>query len=76
MLFRSAAVADYKPCTVSDEKMKKKDGEMSIALDRTVDILKYMGEHRREGQFLCGFSMETQNMLENSRIKLDKKILI
>ena len=53
--------------------MKKKDGEMSIALDRTVDILKYMGEHRREGQFLCGFSMETQNMLENSRIKLDKK---
>ena len=67
------AVADYKPCTVSDEKMKKKDGEMSIALDRTVDILKYMGEHRREGQFLCGFSMETQNMLENSRIKLDKK---
>ncbi len=73
IIIKAAAVADYKPCTVSDEKMKKKDGEMSIALDRTVDILKYMGEHRREGQFLCGFSMETQNMLENSRIKLDKK---
>jgi len=73
IIIKAAAVADYKPCTVSDEKMKKKDGEMSIALDRTIDILKYMGEHRREGQFLCGFSMETQNMLENSRIKLDKK---
>ncbi len=73
IIIKAAAVADYKPCTVSDEKMKKKDGEMSIALDRTVDILKYMGEHRREEQFLCGFSMETQNMLENSRIKLDKK---
>ena len=55
------------------DKMKKKDGEMSIELDRTHDILKYMGEHRREGQFYCGFSMETQNMLENSRVKLDKK---
>ena len=73
IIIKAAAVADYKPCIVSDEKMKKKEGEMSIALDRTVDILKYMGEHRREGQFLCGFSMETQNMLENSRIKLDKK---
>ena len=55
------------------EKTKKKDGEMSIELDRTQDILKYLGEHRREGQFYCGFSMETQNMLENSRVKLDKK---
>lgn len=73
IIIKAAAVADYKPCTVSDEKMKKKDGEMTIALDRTVDILKYMGEHRKEGQFLCGFSMETQNMLENSRIKLEKK---
>ena len=73
IIIKAAAVADYKPCTVSDEKMKKKDGEMTIALDRTVDILKYMGEHRKEGQFLCGFSMETQNMLENSRIKPEKK---
>jgi len=73
IIIKSAAVADYKPKTVADDKMKKKDGEMSIELDRTQDILKYMGEHRRAGQFLCGFSMETQNMLENSRIKLEKK---
>lgn len=73
IIIKSAAVADYKPCTISDDKMKKTDGEMSIPLDRTVDILKYMGEHRREGQFYCGFSMETKNMLENSRVKLDKK---
>ncbi|WP_417018126.1 bifunctional phosphopantothenoylcysteine decarboxylase/phosphopantothenate--cysteine ligase CoaBC [Anaerotignum sp.] len=73
IIIKSAAVADYKPKTVADDKMKKKDGEMSIELDRTHDILKYMGEHRREGQFYCGFSMETQNMLENSRVKLDKK---
>lgn len=73
IIIKSAAVADYKPSTVADDKMKKADGEMSIALDRTEDILKYMGEHRRPGQFYCGFSMETKNMLENSRIKLDKK---
>ncbi|WP_352399067.1 bifunctional phosphopantothenoylcysteine decarboxylase/phosphopantothenate--cysteine ligase CoaBC [Anaerotignum sp.] len=73
IIIKSAAVADYKPKTVADDKMKKKDGEMSIELDRTQDILKYMGEHRRAGQFFCGFSMETQNMLENSRIKLEKK---
>ncbi len=73
IIIKSAAVADYKPCNVSDNKMKKTDGEMSIPLDRTIDILKYMGEHRKEGQFYCGFSMETQNMLENSRVKLDKK---
>jgi len=73
IVIKSAAVADYKPKTVADDKMKKKDGEMSIELDRTQDILKYMGEHRRDGQFLCGFSMETQNMLENSRIKMEKK---
>ncbi len=73
IIIKSAAVADYKPCTVSDDKIKKADGDMSISLDRTVDILKYMGEHRREGQFLCGFSMETKNMLENSRAKLIKK---
>lgn len=73
IIIKAAAVADYKPKNVADDKMKKKDGEMSIELDRTHDILKYMGEHRREGQFYCGFSMETQNMLENSRIKLEKK---
>ena len=73
IIIKAAAVADYKPQSYSDEKTKKKDGEMSIELDRTQDILKYLGEHRREGQFYCGFSMETQNMLENSRVKLDKK---
>ncbi|KXL53242.1 coenzyme A biosynthesis bifunctional protein CoaBC [Anaerotignum neopropionicum] len=73
IIIKAAAVADYKPKTVADDKMKKKDGEMAIELDRTQDILKYIGEHRKEGQFLCGFSMETQNMLENSRIKLEKK---
>ena len=75
IIIKAAAVADYKPKSYSDEKTKKKDGEMSIELDRTQDILKYLGEHRREGQFYCGFSMETQNMLENSRVKLDKKNL-
>ena len=73
IIIKAAAVADYKPKSYSDEKTQKKDGEMSIELDRTQDILKYLGEHRREGQFYCGFSMETQNMLENSRVKLDKK---
>ena len=73
IIIKAAAGADYKPTSYSDEKTKKKDGEMSIELDRTQDILKYLGEHRREGQFYCGFSMETQNMLENSRVKLDKK---
>ena len=73
IIIKAAAVADYKPKSYSDEKTKKKDGEMSIELDRTQDILKYLGEHRREGQFYCGFSMVTQNMLENSRVKLDKK---
>ena len=73
IIIKAAAVADYKPKSYSEEKTKKKDGEMSIELDRTQDILKYLGEHRREGQFYCGFSMETQNMLENSRVKLDKK---
>ncbi len=73
IIIKAAAVADYKPAVVSDEKVKKKDGDMSIALERTQDILKYLGEHRKEGQFLCGFSMETENMLENSRAKLVKK---
>lgn len=72
-IIKAAAVADYTPVTVSDEKVKKKDGDMSIPLKRTKDILKYLGEHKRDGQFLCGFSMETEHMLENSRAKLEKK---
>lgn len=75
IIIKSAAVADYRPSNVSDEKVKKKDGDMSIPLERTQDILKFLGEHKKEGQFLCGFSMETQNMLENSRAKLEKKNL-
>jgi phosphopantothenoylcysteine decarboxylase/phosphopantothenate--cysteine ligase len=72
-IFKAAAVADYTPAQTSDEKMKKKDGDLSIPLRRTLDILKFLGEHRPEGQIICGFSMETQNMLENSREKLTKK---
>lgn len=75
IIIKAAAVADYRPSQVSDEKMKKKDGEMFIEMERTDDILKYLGEHKCEGQFLCGFSMETQNMLSNSRAKLVKKNL-
>lgn len=75
IIIKSAAVADYRPAVVSDEKVKKKDGDMAIPLERTQDILKFLGEHKKEGQFLCGFSMETQNMLENSRAKLAKKNL-
>ena len=73
IIIKAAAVADYTPADVSDEKVKKKDGDLSIPLIRTKDILKSLGENRRDGQFLCGFSMETQNMLENSRAKLQKK---
>lgn len=72
-IIKAAAVADYRPKHVGAEKTKKTDGEMGIELERTDDILKWLGEHRKEGQFLCGFSMETQNMLENSRAKLEKK---
>ena len=72
-VIKAAAVADYTPLAVSEEKVKKKDGELSIPLRRTRDILKYLGEHKREGQFLCGFSMETENMLANSREKLARK---
>lgn len=75
IIIKAAAVADYRPKDISDEKVKKTDGELSIALERTDDILKYLGEHKKEGQFLCGFSMETQNMLENSKAKLEKKKL-
>lgn len=74
-LIKAAAVADYTPSTTSDEKMKKKEGDMSIALKRTTDILGYVAEHKQPHQIICGFSMETQNMLENSRKKLTKKKL-
>lgn len=75
IIIKAAAVADYRPKDVADEKVKKTDGDMSIALVRTEDILGYLGAHKREGQFLCGFSMETENMVENSRKKLEKKNL-
>lgn len=75
IIIKAAAVADYRPKYTADEKLKKKDGDMSIELERTEDILGFLGAHKREGQFLCGFSMETENMLENSRKKLDKKNL-
>ena len=74
-IIKAAAVADYTPATVSTEKMKKKDGELSIPLKRTRDILQYLGEHKRKGQILCGFSMETEHMLENSTKKLVRKNL-
>ena len=67
--------ADYRPKHIADEKVKKSDSEMSLELEKTDDILKYLGEHRKDGQFLCGFSMETENMVENSRKKLEKKKL-
>lgn len=72
IVIKAAAVADYTPVVTYDNKVKKKDGEMSISLKRTDDILKYLGENKKN-QFLCGFSMETENMLENSRAKLKKK---
>ena len=72
IIVKAAAVADYRPKNVSSEKVKKQDGNMSIELERTDDILKTLGE-RKNGQFICGFSMETENMLENSRKKLEKK---
>ncbi len=72
---KAAAVADYRPKHIADEKVKKSDSEMSLELEKTDDILKYLGEHRKDGQFLCGFSMETENMVENSRKKLEKKKL-
>lgn len=75
IVIKAAAVADYRPATVADEKIKKKDNDLSIPLERTDDILKYLGEHKRDNQFLCGFSMETENMLENSKAKLEKKNL-
>ena len=75
IIIKTAAVADYRPAVVATEKVKKKDGDMSIALERTKDILAYLGANKKENQFLCGFSMETENMLENSITKLVKKNL-
>ena len=73
IIVKAAAVADYRPKNVSSEKVKKKDGDMSIEMERTDDILKTLGDNKKVGQFICGFSMETENMLENSRAKLKKK---
>ncbi|HBP24460.1 MAG TPA: bifunctional phosphopantothenoylcysteine decarboxylase/phosphopantothenate--cysteine ligase CoaBC [Oribacterium sp.] len=75
IIIKAAAVADYRPASISDQKIKKSDQDLSIALERTDDILKYLGAHKHPGQFLCGFSMETENMLANSRAKLEKKNL-
>lgn len=73
IIIKAAAVADYTPVSVSDEKIKKKDGDLSLPMRRTTDILAYLGEHRKPGQFICGFSMETENLVENSKKKLQKK---
>ena len=73
IIIKTAAVADYRPAHPADEKVKKKDDKSVMELERTEDILAYLGAHRRDGQFICGFSMETENMLENSRAKLAKK---
>lgn len=75
IIIKAAAVADYRPKYQSDEKVKKQDGELDIEMERTDDILQYLGDHKKEGQYLCGFSMETEQMLENSRKKLKKKHL-
>ena len=75
IIIKAAAVADYTPVTMADHKIKKQDGDMNIPLVRTKDILGYLGEHKKEGQFLCGFSMETENMIENTRAKLERKNL-
>jgi phosphopantothenoylcysteine decarboxylase/phosphopantothenate--cysteine ligase len=75
IIIKAAAVADYRPATVSDEKLKKNDDDMSIALERTDDILKYLGEHKKARQLLCGFAMETSNLEENAKAKLTKKNL-
>lgn len=75
IICKAAAVADYRPKHVSQEKVKKSDGNLALEMEKTQDILKYLGEHRRPGQFLCGFSMETENLTGNSRAKLEKKNL-
>ncbi len=73
IIIKAAAVSDYTPLVKADSKLKKGDGEMSIELTRTKDILKHLGENKKDGQFICGFSMETDNVIENSRAKLKKK---
>lgn len=73
IIIKAAAVADYRPRETADEKLKKKDTDLSVELERTEDILAWLGAHRRKGQILCGFSMETEHLLENSRAKLEKK---
>ena len=72
-IIKAAAVSDYTPVTVAEGKIKKSDNDMAIPLKRTKDILKYLGENKRDGQFICGFSMETDNVIENSRAKLERK---
>ena len=73
IIIKTAAVADYRPAHIADEKIKKKEGDNVLELERTEDILAYLGAHKQPGQFICGFSMETENMLENSRAKLERK---
>lgn len=73
IIIKTAAVADYRPSAPADEKIKKQENDSVLELERTEDILAFLGQHRQEGQFICGFSMETENMLENSRVKLAKK---
>ncbi|MBR3756640.1 MAG: bifunctional phosphopantothenoylcysteine decarboxylase/phosphopantothenate--cysteine ligase CoaBC [Firmicutes bacterium] len=73
IIIKAAAVSDYTPAVYANEKVKKKDGDLAIPMKRTQDILMYLGQHKKEGQILCGFSMETENMLENSKKKLEKK---
>lgn len=75
MIIKAAAVADYRPAVVAAEKVKKKEGEMSIQLERTEDTLQYLGDHKREGQLLCGFAMETRDLEKYARMKLEKKNL-
>ena len=75
IIVKAAAVADYRPKTTAEDKIKKSEGDALIELDRTDDILKYLGENKKEGQLLCGFSMETKDLIENSRKKLEKKNL-
>jgi len=75
IIIKAAAVSDYRSKTISDEKIKKKDDDMSLQLERTQDILQYLGENKKENQFLCGFSMETENVIANSKAKLTKKNL-
>jgi len=75
IIIKAAAVADYRSKSVSDEKIKKKDDDMMLQLERTQDILQFLGENKKQNQFLCGFSMETENVITNSKAKLVKKNL-